>query len=81
MAASWWATRRFAQAHGASASAEVAGATGLVAGEAEQFSFAGMTFTKAGTYTFTMKEVLPGAATEENGYTVAGVAYDTHEAK
>ncbi len=71
----------FAQAHGASASAEVAGATGLVAGEAEQFSFAGMTFTKAGTYTFTMKEVLPGAATEENGYTVAGVAYDTHEAK
>ena len=33
-------------------------------------------FEKAGTYTFLVREVLPDEATEENGYTVRGTAYD-----
>jgi pilin isopeptide linkage protein len=41
------------------------------------FAFAAIPYAAAGTYNYTIAEVVPSEATEENHYTVNGVTYDT----
>ena len=49
----------------------------LTNGTVKTGTFAGMTFTQAGKYTFEITENRPAEATEANGYTHNGVTYDT----
>lgn len=51
----------------------------LTDGQASGFNFGDITFTKRGTYTFYVSEVLPEGANESNGYTLEGVTYDNHK--
>lgn len=57
---------------------DVASVGSLTDGQAYGFNFGGITFTKRGTYTFYVSEVLPEGANESNGYTLEGVTYDNH---
>lgn len=57
----------------------VASVGSLTDGQASGFNFGGITFTKRGTYTFYVSEVLPEGANESNGYTLEGVTYDNHQ--
>lgn len=57
---------------------DVASVGSLTDGQAYGFNFGGITFTKHGTYTFYVSEVLPEGANESNGYTLEGVTYDNH---
>lgn len=58
---------------------DVASVGSLIDGQASGFNFGDITFTKRGTYTFYVKEVLPEGANESNGYTLEGVTYDNHQ--
>lgn len=57
----------------------VASVGSLTDGQASGFNFGDITFTKRGTYTFYVSEVLPEGANESNGYTLEGVTYDNHK--
>lgn len=57
---------------------DVASVGSLTDGQASGFNFGDITFTKRGTYTFYVSEVLPEGANESNGYTLEGVTYDNH---
>ena len=57
----------------------VASVGSLTDGQASGFNFGAITFTKRGTYTFYVSEVLPEGANESNGYTLEGVTYDNHK--
>ena len=57
----------------------VASVGSLTDGQASEFNFGDITFTKRGTYTFYVNEVLPEGANESNGYTLEGVTYDNHK--
>lgn len=57
----------------------VASVGSLTDGQASGFNFGDITFTKRGTYTFYVSEVLPEGANESNGYTLKGVTYDNHK--
>ncbi len=41
-------------------------------------AFGAIEYTAPGTYTYTIREVLPAGATAQNGYTYHGITYDTH---
>ena len=58
---------------------DVASVGSLIDGQASGFNFGDITFTKRGTYTFYVSEVLPEGANESNGYTLEGVTYDNHQ--
>lgn len=59
-----------------------AAVTGAKKGEAKDFRFGEMTFRKAGTYTFNMKETLPeDQDSSKSGVQKDGVTYDSHTAK
>ena len=57
----------------------VASVGSLTDGQASGFNFGDITFTKRGTYTFYVSEVLPEGVNESNGYTLEGVTYDNHK--
>lgn len=42
---------------------------------ATEFNFSEITYTKAGTYTYTVKEVVPAKDDQHNGYTYTGITY------
>ena len=59
-----------------------AAVTGAKKGEVKNFRFGEMTFRKAGTYTFNMKETLPeDQDSSKSGVQKDGVTYDSHTAK